>query len=79
MTTHKTDVFQKWVKQPLEDADHEFDELFEVDGFRKSKVECICPSCGKMHFMKIHWIGRGVPRKFCESCRSREIPLGYED
>jgi transposase-like protein len=79
MATHKSDVFQKRVKQPLEDADHEFDESSELEGFGKSKVECICPGCGKMHAMKIRWIGRGVPRKFCESCRHRETALDDED
>jgi hypothetical protein len=46
-----------------------------VENFAKSKVECICPRCGKMHIMKMRWIGRGVPRKFCENCRDRETPL----
>ncbi len=35
----------------------------------KSKVECICPKCGKKHIMNFHWIGRGTPRKYCQSCR----------
>jgi hypothetical protein len=35
----------------------------------KSKVECICPKCGKKHVMNFHWIGRGTPRKYCQSCR----------
>lgn len=38
----------------------------------KLKVECICPKCGKMHLMALHWIGRGVPRKYCSSCRGRQ-------
>jgi hypothetical protein len=56
---------QEKVKQPkevLEDAD-----LF-VD-HDKSKVECLCPKCGKKHTMNFHWIGRGTPRKYCQSCR----------
>lgn len=36
---------------------------------KKLNVECICPKCGKQHMMSIHWIGRGKPRKFCNSCR----------
>jgi len=79
MTTPKTGILQKNAKQPLEDADHGFDELSEATGCGKSKVEVICPGCGKMHVMKIRWIGRGVPRKFCESCRNRETPLDDED
>lgn len=35
----------------------------------KSAVECICPKCGKTHYLKFHWIGRGKPRKFCNHCR----------
>jgi hypothetical protein len=35
----------------------------------KSKVECLCPKCGKKHTMNFHWIGRGTPRKYCQSCR----------
>jgi hypothetical protein len=75
MSSHKTKIFPRHKKEPLEDADHEFAEGAEGKGFVKSKVECICPGCGKMHIMKMRWIGRGVPRKFCESCRNREIPL----
>jgi ribosomal protein S27AE len=32
-------------------------------------VECLCPKCGKKHIMNFHWIGRGTPRKYCQSCR----------
>ncbi len=46
--------------------------------FNKSKVECICPNCGKRHTMNIRWIGRGVPRKFCQSCRDRETSSDFE-
>jgi transposase-like protein len=79
MIPPKMGIFHKKTNQSLEDADQEFDELSQVEGFGKSKLECICPGCGKMHVMKIHWIGRGVPRKFCESCRNRETPLDDED
>jgi transposase-like protein len=79
MTSHKTDIFRKHIKEPLEDADPESDQMSEVEGFSKSKVECICPRCGKMHIMKIRWIGRGVPRKFCESCRDRDTPFDQDD
>jgi transposase-like protein len=79
MTSHKTDIFRKHIKEPLEDADPELDEVSEVESFAKSKVECICPRCGKMHIMKMRWIGRGVPRKFCESCRDRETPFDADD
>lgn len=79
MARHKTDVIPRHKEEPLEDADLEFDELSEVEGFGKSKVECLCPGCGKVHLMKMRWIGRGVPRKFCQSCRDRETPLDDQD
>jgi transposase-like protein len=79
MTSHKTGILPKHRKLPLEDADPEHDQLSEVEDFAKAKVECICPGCGKMHIMKMRWIGRGVPRKFCEGCRNRETPLDGED
>jgi hypothetical protein len=48
----------------------EFDDGIDYD---KMKVECICPKCGKKHFVNFHWIGRGTPRKFCSPCKgSRE-------
>jgi transposase-like protein len=79
MARPKPDTPTKHNQEPLEDADHEFDEAAAVEGFRKSKVECICPGCGRMHTMKMHWIGRGVPRKFCQSCRDRETPLDDDE
>jgi hypothetical protein len=44
----------------------------EFDGFsynEKKKVDCICPKCGRKHVMAFHWIGRGIPRKYCPSCK----------
>jgi len=35
----------------------------------KKKVECICPKCGQKHKMTLHWIGRGIPRKYCPLCK----------
>jgi len=79
MASHKTDIFRKNIKESLEDADPEHDQVSEVEDFGKSKVECICPGCGKMHIMKMRWIGRGVPRKFCLSCRDRGTLLNEDD
>lgn len=79
MARPKTDIYPKHKKEPIEDFDHEFDESPGVKDLGKSKVECICPGCGKMHVMKMRWIGRGVPRKFCQSCRDRETPLDDQD
>ena len=79
MASHKTDIFRKHKKERLEDADPESDQVSAGEGFSKSKMECICPGCGKMHIMKIRWIGRGVPRKFCQNCRDRETPFDEDD
>lgn len=54
-------------KRPAkENALDDCEALFDHD---KSKVECLCPKCGKKHIMNFHWIGRGIPRKYCQSCR----------
>jgi hypothetical protein len=50
------------------------EELDEVgfDGSQyndKIKVDCICPKCGQRHTKTFHWIGRGTPRKYCQSCK----------
>jgi Zn ribbon nucleic-acid-binding protein len=29
---------------------------------------CVCPRCNTQHRLKMRWIGRGVPRKFCHAC-----------
>ena len=53
----------------------EFDD-FELDDKSynsKMKVECICPKCGQRHVMAFHWIGRGIPRKYCPSCKGGSI------
>lgn len=31
-------------------------------------TDCLCPMCRKIHQLKIHWIGRGMPRKYCWTC-----------
>ncbi len=53
-------------KTPKEIANDDPDVVIDHD---KSKVECLCPKCGKKHIMNFHWIGRGTPRKYCQSCR----------
>jgi hypothetical protein len=68
-------ISRKLEIEPLEDADPGLDEEGGGFVFAKSRIECICPGCGKMHIMKMNWIGRGVPRKFCQNCRDRETPL----
>ena len=45
------------------------DEFYDGIDYDKMKMECICPKCGKKHFVNFHWIGRGTPRKFCPPCK----------
>jgi hypothetical protein len=47
--------------------------LPDIDGesfndFSKTRVECICPKCGKRHMLQFHWSGKGIPRKYCRKC-----------
>jgi hypothetical protein len=32
------------------------------------KTLCKCPKCGCKHALKMRWIGRGIPWKFCGTC-----------
>jgi hypothetical protein len=73
--TRELDTPRKQRSIALEDADPDHDGALEFKGLGKSKIECICPGCGKIHIMKVYWTGRGVPRKFCQSCRDRETPI----
>ena len=50
----------------VETAADDYDENKYND---KLKIECICPKCGIKHKMKLLWIGRGTPRKFCQTCK----------
>jgi hypothetical protein len=45
-------------------------ELCERSDPDKTAVECICPKCGVRHILNFHWIGRGIPRKFCPLCKN---------
>ena len=43
-----------------------------VGGDLKARLtECQCPKCGIGHFIKMRWVGTGVPRKFCLRCKSK--------
>lgn len=78
MKTREPDIVRKKGPNILEDADQDYDELQETKKSGKSMAECICPGCGKVHLMKIQWTGRGMCRKFCESCRNRQTPVDRE-
>ncbi len=77
MAYQKSDILLEPHEEPLGDEAEDFDALADEASFAKSKTDCICPGCGKMHIMQIRWIGRGVPRKFCPNCRERESALDY--
>jgi predicted RNA-binding Zn-ribbon protein involved in translation (DUF1610 family) len=67
MTAPKRKPTTKSTKKPVkETVNDDPDAAIDHD---KSKVECLCPKCGKKHIMNFHWIGRGTPRKYCQSCR----------
>jgi transposase-like protein len=73
MAGYKPDIFTEHFAGPSDDeAVQELDALSDASRSVKSRMNCVCPGCGKMHIMQIRWIGRGVPRKFCQGCRERE-------
>jgi len=30
---------------------------------------CWCPKCETFHKIRMHWIGRGIPRIYCSCCK----------
>jgi hypothetical protein len=71
MTTHEPKVSRKCAECALEDSAGHFDEFAGRCCAKKSMVECLCPGCRTLYTMKMNWVGRGVPRKFCQSCREK--------
>jgi hypothetical protein len=45
-------------------------ELNDQKDPEKKAVECVCPKCGERHVLNFHWIGRGIPRKYCLPCKN---------
>lgn len=43
------------------------DPLKAFDPNRKPTI-CLCPLCRETHKLDMHWIGRGIPRKYCPNC-----------
>jgi hypothetical protein len=44
--------------------------LKEWEKEARGKVQvCRCPKCGRNHRNRLHWIGRGTPRMFCDYCK----------
>ena len=37
---------------------------------KTKSIKCFCPKCLKYHKAKINWIGRGIPRVYCKSCKN---------
>jgi len=33
------------------------------------RMECKCPRCGRIHKKLLFWVGKTMPRKFCDSCK----------
>ena len=54
-------------------GDHETGYRYKESGknFKSEKrtVACICPKCTDQHHVHMQWTGRGVPRKYCHTCR----------
>jgi len=48
----------------------ECDEMPYQPGEDGITMECTCPRCGISHRMKLLWAGRGMPKKFCQPCKT---------
>ena len=35
------------------------------------RIECKCPRCGKIHKKLLFWVGKTMPRKYCDSCNQK--------
>ena len=72
------DTIECIVSDELND-DHLAEGSYLTRDPRKLRVECVCPLCHHKHTMSLHWIGRGVPRKFCTRCRDQAESHSLED
>lgn len=41
---------------------------------------CICPRCRIKHYKDVFWTGRGIPRIYCEECKTyfRNVDVNTE-
>ena len=39
-------------------------------------IKCICPKCRENHSKKMLWIGRGIPRIYCDGCKKSLSKFG---
>jgi hypothetical protein len=70
MPLHKTENNLRAAKiEKMQLSVNDEEDVDEGINFDKMKVECICPKCGQKHVMNFHWIGRGIPRKYCPLCK----------
>lgn len=46
---------------------------------KSRKVKCKCPVCSKIHICFMKWTGRGMPRKYCDNCKSTISPFSHSD
>ena len=37
---------------------------------KKRKTKCYCPMCETYHYLNINWRGNGIPRMYCNRCKS---------
>ena len=42
----------------------------QVFGVYGKKTLCKCPKCQGKHHLRMRYIGRGVPWKFCDACKA---------
>ena len=54
------------LSEDIDETDPEWEDVYA-----KKNTVCICPKCGVKHNMDLFWAGRGLPRKFCPSCKGR--------
>jgi hypothetical protein len=54
-----------------------WDDAHQARSISKRFVDCICPKCTLVHQVYMLWTGRGIPRKYCSSCKS--LISGYDD
>jgi Zn ribbon nucleic-acid-binding protein len=44
---------------------------------RKQFINCKCPKCDSHHDVYMLWTGRGIPRKYCITCKN--MVSGYDE
>jgi len=47
------------------------EEQYNLYRSKDKSTECKCPLCEVKHPVLMHWVGRGVPRVYCEPCKKQ--------